>query len=354
MKKKSTYSSYCVKGITGLTNLGNTCFLNSCMQVLSNTHELNQILDKYSESIESNANNERQQGNCDYMTLLKEWKDLKDLMWSDNATIGPMRFQKTIQIVAERHDKDLFSGFAQNDLPEFLLFIIDAFHTALHKPVNLTIKGSVKNDMDTMAVKCYNVLKVMYEKEYSVILDHFYGISLTYIINQDDTVVSVNAEPYMMLNLPIPQKSDITIKDCIELYCQDEILDGDNMWYNEETGQKEIVIRKSKFWSFPKILIIDLKRFNNNNNKRQEFINIPVEEALDLSSYVYGYNSNAYLYKLYAVCNHEGGSTGGHYTSTIKKEDDKWYNYNDSIISEVSEKNVISTKAYCLFLKKIT
>ena len=39
-------SKYKDKGRIGLENLGNTCFLNACMQVLNNTYELNHLLDK--------------------------------------------------------------------------------------------------------------------------------------------------------------------------------------------------------------------------------------------------------------------------------------------------------------------
>ena len=38
-------SKYEGKGLIGLENMGNTCFLNSCMQVLNNTYELNHFLD---------------------------------------------------------------------------------------------------------------------------------------------------------------------------------------------------------------------------------------------------------------------------------------------------------------------
>jgi ubiquitin C-terminal hydrolase len=131
-----------------------------------------------------------------------------------------------------------------------------------------------------------------------------------------------------------------------------EILDGDNAWYNEETKQKINIKKKILFWSLPNILVIDLKRFNERNQKSQILVTFPLDN-LDLTNYVIGYKKESYHYDLYGVCNHSGGVLGGHYTAYIKNANGKWYHFNDTSVTEVeSQDSVVSTKAYCLFYRK--
>mmetsp|Transcript_42854 Transcript_42854/g.41177 ORF Transcript_42854/g.41177 Transcript_42854/m.41177 type:complete len:139 (+) Transcript_42854:1457-1873(+) len=48
-----------------------------------------------------------------------------------------------------------------------------------------------------------------------------------------------------------------------------------------------------------------------------------------------------YIYELYSVLVHSGGAMGGHYYAYIKSfEDGKWYNFNDSIVSQIQEDDI--------------
>lgn len=341
-----SFDKYKDKGLTGLGNLGNTCFINSSIQILSHTYELNDFLNR--------GTYKKRLSNKYDSALLVEWDNLRTMMWSENCTISPGKFIKTIQKLAQIKKIDIFTGFSQNDLPEFLLFLIDCFHTSLAREVNMTINGSVQNTTDKIAVQCFEKIKSMYANEYSEIWNMFYGIHVSQIMSlESGEVLSTSPEPYFMINLSIPKdhKSPSLI-DCFDLYVEGEILENENAWFNEKTNSKQNVKKKISYWSLPNILVVDIKRFNSQNMKNQIPINFPLDN-LNLSKYVIGYKKDSYVYDLYGICNHSGNVFGGHYTSYVKNANDKWYHFNDTNVSEVTDfKQLVSPKAYCLFYRK--
>ena len=336
------------KGLSGLANLGNTCFINSCMQVISHTYELNNLL--------NNENYKKKLKNKPDSALLLEWDNLRKMLWNENCVVSPGKFIKTIQRVAGVKNMDMFTGFSQNDVPEFLLFVIDCFHTSLAREIKMNINGTVVNDTDKVAVKCFEMIQNTYTREYSEIWNIFYAVHVSTIHSlETGKQLQLTPEPYFMIDLPIPANNKSpSLIDCMNLYCEGEILQDENAWYNEETKLKENIQKKISFWSFPNILVIDLKRFDYRSRKNQILVSFPLDN-LDLSSYVVGYKKNSYVYDLYGVCNHSGGVLGGHYTAYVKNANGKWYHYNDTSVSEVPlVESIVSPKAYCLFYRKST
>jgi ubiquitin carboxyl-terminal hydrolase 8 len=342
------FESYKNKGLTGLANLGNTCFINTCIQMLSNTYELNDFL---------NDNNYKTKlQNKHDVLLLVEWDNLRKLMWNENCIISPGKFIKTIQQIARIKGVDIFTGYSQNDLPEFLLFIIDCFHNSIAREVNMSVTGNILNDTDKIAFQCYEMVKNTYAREYSEIWNLFYGIHVSQLIDlETGNVLRNTPEPYFMIDLSIPQDNKTpTLEECFSHYINGETLEGDNAWYNDDTKSKQNVQKKIIYWSIPSILVIDFKRFNDRNQKNQILIEFPLEN-LDLSNYVIGYKKKTYVYDLYGICNHSGNALGGHYFAYVKNANGKWFEYNDTRVSEITDLDkLVTPKAYCLFYRKKT
>jgi ubiquitin C-terminal hydrolase len=345
------FEKYKDYGLTGLSNLGNTCFLNATIQCLSHTYELNDFLnsEKYTQKLKKKHDS----------LLLVEYDNLRKMMWEENCVISPGRFVSIVQKVATLKGRDLFTGFAQNDLPEFLMFLMDCFHNSIQRSVEMNINGTPKDGMDELAIKCYKMMKTMYNKDYSEFLDMFYGIHVSSVSDVHDNILNQTPEPYFLISLPIPKDNqNPTLYDCFDLYTENEELKIDEKTKQDErydhNGEKINAIRNIKFWSFPDILIVDLKRFANENRKIQKVIKFPLED-LDLSKYCIGYNKKSYVYDLYGICNHSGGTQGGHYHAFIKTANDEWYFFNDTNVSKIKvldDKNLITSKAYCLFYRK--
>lgn len=336
-----------------MANLGNTCFLNSCIQILNQIDEVERI--RVAPPIQTDKQ--------DDAAVLTQWFILREAMLHPPAdipepvVINPLNFVRTIHQIAGKKGRDLFTGWAQNDLPEFLLFILECAHNARSRSIKTRVNGTSSNKTDDLAIQCYKMLQSTYEREYSEFYDLFYGVYVSRLLTPDGATVHSNKpESYCTLDLPIPASAaahrPLHLFDCFDAFVADELLSG---WMNERTNAKEPVVKNIVFWNFPKILIIVLKRYSPDGRlKNGELVQYPLDD-LDLSKYVVGYKASSYKYRLFGVANHMGGVSGGHYTAFTRgpKQTDAWYLCNDSSVQPANEREVVSSAAYVLTYRKI-
>jgi len=365
IRKMNKYKN---NGLCGLMNLGNTCFINACIQIFSHTYEIHSIMDKINMEkmvaaadfaktkgiSNSNSNHQKKYS----FLILVEWNNLRKSLWSKNDIVRPMTFLQTIQFVAKKNGLQEFTSFRQTDIQEFMLFFVDCLHTSLSRKIKIDISGQPVTKTDSLATKCFEMIKQRYENDYSEFWNLFYGIHVSEICDaKTNEIFSQTPEPYFIIDLPLTLKtSSNTLKtyknplltDCLNLYVKGEFIEG---YYHEERKQTFHIHKKLSFWSFPTILVICLKRFKENNVKIKTQIDFPFD--LDLTSYAVGYKSKSFVYTLYGVCNHFGGSqTSGHYTSYIKNANDTWYEFDDCTVTEIKPNCIVTAHAYMLFYRK--
>ena len=148
---------------------------------------------------------------------------------------------------------------------------------------------------------------------------------------------------------------DFQLTNLLENFGMLEQLTEENKWYCPKCKQHQLAKKKIEIYTCPEILIIHLKRFKN-NSKLRNLVKFPIE-GLDMGKYIhYKENENEnndYIYDLFAVSNHDGDLNGGHYYAYCKNiYENKWFEFNDSCVSEINENNIVSKSAYVIFYKK--
>ena len=183
-------------GLCGLSNLGNTCFMNSALQCLSNTPDLTSYFLQRRHQKELNRDNPLGMKGL----IATAYGDLLDEMWNGKSSVtAPRNFKFNVGKFAPQ-----FSGYAQHDSQELLAFLLDGLHEDLNrikKKPFVELKSSDGRPDEVVSKEAWdNHLK----RNDSVIVDTFQGQFKSTLVCPDCKLVSVTFDPFMYLQVPLP------------------------------------------------------------------------------------------------------------------------------------------------------
>uniref|UniRef100_A0A8C5C561 Ubiquitin carboxyl-terminal hydrolase n=1 Tax=Gadus morhua TaxID=8049 RepID=A0A8C5C561_GADMO len=187
-------------GVCGLSNLGNTCFMNSALQCLSNTPPLTEYFLRSAYLEELNFTNPLGMKG----EIAEAFADVIKQMWSGrHHSVVPRIFKTKVG-----HFASQFLGYQQHDSQELLSFLLDGLHEDLNRVKNkeyieLRDAGG-RPDQEVAEEAWRNHLR----RNDSVIVDTFHGLFKSTLVCPECHKVSVTFDPFCYLSVPLPVSKD--------------------------------------------------------------------------------------------------------------------------------------------------
>ncbi|XP_070696236.1 ubiquitin carboxyl-terminal hydrolase 11 [Pempheris klunzingeri] len=183
-------------GVCGLTNLCNTCFMNSALQCLSNTPPLTEYFLQSSYLEELNFTNPLGMKG----EIAEAYADVIKQMWSGrHYSVVPRVFKTKVG-----HFASQFLGYQQHDSQELLSFLLDGLHEDLNRVKNkeyIELRDADGRPDQEVAEEAWRNHR---RRNDSVIVDTFHGLFKSTLVCPECHKVSVTFDPFCYLSVPLP------------------------------------------------------------------------------------------------------------------------------------------------------
>jgi ubiquitin C-terminal hydrolase len=205
--RRSRVNKISSRAFVGLTNIGNTCYMNSVMQVFLNNYDLkNFIIDETTSCFSKSINYKNKFGAqgeiiAEFISLMKE-------KWQNQInTIQPKIWK---DIIGKKNEQ--FAAYDQQDAHEYINFLLDI----LHEETNISSENEYVNNPEKFDGTASDLGEYFWannlRKNFSLIHALFQGQLKSTLTCQKCSHTKINYETFTTLSLPIPQESKITLE----------------------------------------------------------------------------------------------------------------------------------------------
>ena len=333
---------------TGLENVGQTCYMNSTIQCLSNIKDLSDYLISHFGKFDI----EKQPLAVSFSSLVY------NLFHTDKKYIAPELFKKIIGML-----NPLFEGFHAADAKDLIFFLLEKLHQELNKLSNVPEQSNIdyaqlekdSYDKDKML---NHFIKDYSEKNKSIISDTFYGTICSTMKCNKCNKIKYSFQTFNLLIFQLKNvkenrqktlnnnnKYKLNIYDAFDNDNKEEKLDGENMIYCNFCKGLNPGIHQQTIYLLPKVLIIILNRGKNNQDFNEEFV-FPKKLDLSIENYVINKDLCKTNFYLQSVITHLGESgSGGHFIAYCRNgPNGDFYCYNDASVSKASVEDAMGSK----------
>jgi ubiquitin carboxyl-terminal hydrolase 8 len=346
------------KGVTGLLNMRNTCYMNATLQALRHNTELSAFFleNKQEQWITRKPDSPK-------VNLVKGTADLLRSVWSGSkpAYVRPEGVLQCMHPAAIAAGFDQFAVPMQHDSHEFLTFFLDQLHEGMAEEVNIEITRPPPTTSKEKAIQtALEAWKKNFGQSYSPLTEMIYGLlRVNLTCTQCGNVVD-NYETFNCFKLPLQKQVDLsgnipTLESMFTEELKEERIEG----YACEkcTPDRPTVICKRSIWRLPRMLCLSIKRFSYDGRKIHTPIKFDPNQPLKLTQFFTSDSpepSQHQAYECFATVDHHGVAGGGHYTAQGKSPlSERWHLFDDETAYSIAEPQ-FGDSTYILFFKPVS